>query len=278
MPNRILKESVCTSDTIDGLSVEAERFFYRLLVQCDDYGRMDGRAAVLRARCFPLRLDSITDKSVEAWLKELIAADLLWLYMAGGKTYLQITNWNRHQQVRAKNSKYPDPPADGRATPVVIADDSTSAHVRPICESETAIHENREAVNESGDEKTPPPTPAPRKPKRDPRTDHPAVKAVSAVTGKRPPIQVYDRIITLLGDKPDIERLTDVYQHWRAHGYSPVNLEGWLFDWFVNGIPQRLARTSPNGTGPPKPDRFAGLRSLAEKNGITPKEVGLDNG
>ena len=39
MPNRILKDSICTSPNIDTLSREAEVFFYRLLVQCDDHGR-----------------------------------------------------------------------------------------------------------------------------------------------------------------------------------------------------------------------------------------------
>lgn len=45
MPNRILKESITTSETLDSLSAEEERLFYRLLVICDDYGR--GRVASL---------------------------------------------------------------------------------------------------------------------------------------------------------------------------------------------------------------------------------------
>ena len=49
MPNRIIKESICTSDTIDQLSPEEEIFFYRLIVNCDDYGRMDARPQILRA-------------------------------------------------------------------------------------------------------------------------------------------------------------------------------------------------------------------------------------
>ena len=35
MPNRILKDSICTSETIEGLTDAEEVFFYRLLVQCD---------------------------------------------------------------------------------------------------------------------------------------------------------------------------------------------------------------------------------------------------
>ena len=55
MPNRIIKESVCTSDSVDGLSWFEEVFFYRLIVNCDDYGRFDARPAVLKSRLFPLK-------------------------------------------------------------------------------------------------------------------------------------------------------------------------------------------------------------------------------
>ena len=37
MPNRILKESICRSDTIDHLTWFEEVLFYRLIVSCDDY-------------------------------------------------------------------------------------------------------------------------------------------------------------------------------------------------------------------------------------------------
>jgi hypothetical protein len=110
MPNRILKDSVCTSPNIDALSREAEVFFYRLIVQCDDFGRMDARLPILRAKCYPLQIDKVTEKHVNAWLNELAKADLVTLYVVGGQTYLQMATWERHQQVRAKRSKYPNPP------------------------------------------------------------------------------------------------------------------------------------------------------------------------
>lgn len=45
MPNRMIKESICTSETLAQLTPEEERLFYRLLVNADDFGRFDGRAA-----------------------------------------------------------------------------------------------------------------------------------------------------------------------------------------------------------------------------------------
>lgn len=112
MPNRIIKESICTSDTIDQLTAEEERFFYRLLVQADDFGRFDGRAPVVLAGTFPLRAHEITIDQVEAWLQRLAEVDLIRFYHVNGRRYLYFTTWDRHQQKRAKHSKYPDPPAD----------------------------------------------------------------------------------------------------------------------------------------------------------------------
>jgi hypothetical protein len=120
MPNSILKDSICTSENIDALSLEAETFFYRLMVQCDDYGRMDARPAVLRARCFPLRLDRVTEKLITKYVNELVAAGLINVYTVEGHPYLHLVKWEKHQQIRAKRSKYPDPDAaDSQSAPVI---------------------------------------------------------------------------------------------------------------------------------------------------------------
>jgi hypothetical protein len=109
MPNRILKESICSSATVDELGVEEERFFYRLMVQADDYGRMDARPSIIRSRCFPLKVDRITDAMVEAWLSALTAAGLIRRYTVKGQPYLEFVTWADHQQIRAKRSRYPEP-------------------------------------------------------------------------------------------------------------------------------------------------------------------------
>ena len=109
IPNRIIKESICTSNEIDNLKPEEEVFFYRILVNCDDYGRMDARPPILRAKCFPLRIDKVKDKDIKAWINSLVARNLIFLYTVDGKRYLQTTTWEKHQQVRAKRSKFPAP-------------------------------------------------------------------------------------------------------------------------------------------------------------------------
>ena len=109
LPNRILKESVCASSEINALASEEEVFFYRLIVNCDDFGRLDARLPILRAKCFPLRIDQVKDKDIERWLQSLSEQNLLFVYVVDGNPYLQLTTWDKHQQVRAKRSKCPSP-------------------------------------------------------------------------------------------------------------------------------------------------------------------------
>ena len=117
MPNRIIKESITTSCEVDNLTPEEERLFYRLIVVCDDYGRMDARPPMLRAKCFPLKIDSVKDEDIEKWLTSLIKQQLIQIYIVENKPYLQMSTWEKHQQVRAKRSKFPAPDSN------MIADD-----------------------------------------------------------------------------------------------------------------------------------------------------------
>ncbi len=107
MPNRIIKESICRSDSIDSLSWFEEVMFYRLIVVCDDYGRFDGRAAIIKGSCFPLK--DVTVKQIDKSLNKLVSVGLVRRYEAGGRPYLQMSTWEKHQQIRAKRSKFPAP-------------------------------------------------------------------------------------------------------------------------------------------------------------------------
>ena len=106
MPNRIIKESICTSDTIDGLSWFEEVLFYRLMVNVDDYGRFDARTAILKARLFPLK-SSVTEKQIEQAISRMNETGILIAYTVSGKPYLQLSTWAKHQSIRNKRSKYP---------------------------------------------------------------------------------------------------------------------------------------------------------------------------
>lgn len=134
MPNRIIKESICRSDSIDSLSWFEEVLFYRLIVVCDDYGRFDGRPAVIRGACFPLK-DDITKKHISEAIDKLSTVGLVRGYEVQGRPFLQLTTWDCHQQIRAKKSKYPSP-EDGcmhqKASDIIcnqlLSDDSNGNH------------------------------------------------------------------------------------------------------------------------------------------------------
>lgn len=108
MPNRILKESIRESGSIDSLTWFEEVLFYRLIVSCDDYGRFDGRISVIKSRLFPLKED-LTLKTVSRAIDKLVTTGLVALYEFEGKPYLYLPTWTAHQNVRAKRSKYPEP-------------------------------------------------------------------------------------------------------------------------------------------------------------------------
>src|SRR5262249_50339763 len=98
MPNRILYERICVSATMAQLSAHEERFFTRLLTQCDDFGRFDARPAILRARCFPLQLESVTEMDIETWLARLIVVGLVRTYEAREQPFLVIVTWGNYQR------------------------------------------------------------------------------------------------------------------------------------------------------------------------------------
>lgn len=107
MPNRIIKESICTSDEIDSLTPEQEVFFYRLMVNCDDFGLFDARPKIVASKCYPLK--SIDISQIQSMLAALCEIGLVRVYEVDGRPYLSLVKWAEHQQIRAKRSKYPTP-------------------------------------------------------------------------------------------------------------------------------------------------------------------------
>jgi len=109
MPNRILKESICMSDTISMLSWFEEIMFYRLIVSADDFGRYDARLPILKGRMFPLDAD-VTVCELEEGLERLEEVGLIKIYHVNDQPYLQILSWADHQNIRTQKSKFPAPP------------------------------------------------------------------------------------------------------------------------------------------------------------------------
>ena len=144
MPSRIIREGILTSHKINAISPLSELFYRRLMSVVDDYGRYEAHPSLLRASCYPLKLDSVKEDSIKKHLTECVDAGLIVLFTVAGKNYLQINEFN--QRIQSK-SKFPDPPAmepagKGDEKPSVPVDSST-----PPCS--TVIHGDSRTYSES---------------------------------------------------------------------------------------------------------------------------------
>lgn len=119
MPNRIIKESICTSEKIASLTDFEFRLWTGLITQADDAGRGDARPAIIKGHVFPLR-DRLTIKDIDVSLQALAAKGCVSLYKVDGKPYFWFPGWARHQRVRDCKPKYPEPPEDD-SSPQVAA-------------------------------------------------------------------------------------------------------------------------------------------------------------
>lgn len=104
MPARLLREGILTSERVDALSLEAEVFYRRLMSVVDDFGLFHGDVRLIRAACFPLRLDRVSDADVRGWIEECRAAHLVATPTFGRKSVIVLLDFG--QQVRAKASKH----------------------------------------------------------------------------------------------------------------------------------------------------------------------------
>lgn len=116
MPTRIIRDGILTSERVNALSERAELFYRRLMSVVDDHGRYTANPTLLRASCYPLKLDCMKEDSIRKHLAEAEGAGLIVLYMVSGKPYLQILDFG--QRVQSK-SKYPEP-TDGEMKLTVI--------------------------------------------------------------------------------------------------------------------------------------------------------------
>lgn len=105
MPTRLIRDGILTSEAVAALSWPAEVLYRRLMSVADDHGRFHALPKLIRAACYPLQIDKVSDADIGKWLTECVTAALVSVYPASdGKRYLQIEKFG--QQVRSK-SKFP---------------------------------------------------------------------------------------------------------------------------------------------------------------------------
>lgn len=147
MPSRYIREDYLTSEHVDALDVHSERFFFRLFLVVDDFGRTDANLKILRSKCYPLKED-VRTTDISRFLDTVEKAGLIHLYTVAGKQYLEILRFNQSRaNCRSAKSKFPDPP---------VPDSSTSCNnlqqVATTCNKLKAFAADNENDNEYDNE------------------------------------------------------------------------------------------------------------------------------
>lgn len=138
MPDRILRAGILTSDKVNQISFGAEVFYRRLMSVVDDYGRYDGRMAILRAMLYPLKMERAPESEVVKWLGECSKSGLIVVYQSGGKTFIEICNFN--QRLRAKTSKWPQPADIRQSYDGHLLSNAPYSDTEAEAETDTEIH------------------------------------------------------------------------------------------------------------------------------------------
>ena len=112
MPCRYIREEYLTSERVDLLDVREERFYFRLFLVVDDFGRFEANEKLLKSKVFPLKED-VRATDITRWLTACEKAGLIRLYTVSGKRYLSIDRFAQTRaNCRSTKSKYPEPPAE----------------------------------------------------------------------------------------------------------------------------------------------------------------------
>lgn len=116
---RTVKPEFWTDERVGDVSVTARLLFIATWNFADDHGGLDRSAKQLKAQAFPY--DNI---DCEPLIQELLQVGLLIEYEVGGKKYLHINGFRKHQKVE-KPAKPRVPLYDGSPNPPrILPDDS----------------------------------------------------------------------------------------------------------------------------------------------------------
>jgi hypothetical protein len=125
MPNRIIKDTIRTSKSVNALTDFQFRVWLYLITYADDYGRGSADAELLKGFVFPRR-KGITEGQIQKALDDLANIGMISLYEVDGESYFCFPNWGKHQRIQARKEKFPAPPHGDLPLPTVTHGDSPS--------------------------------------------------------------------------------------------------------------------------------------------------------
>lgn len=108
---RQFKPSFFTDDKVGVLSRDARLFFFGVLSEADDEGRLVDSPKRLAGVVFPFD-DDVTPKKIERWINELEAQRMVVRYEHDGGRFMQVRRFKEHQKMSHPTaSTLPPPPA-----------------------------------------------------------------------------------------------------------------------------------------------------------------------
>ncbi|XEC97016.1 DNA replication protein DnaD [Paenibacillus tarimensis] len=107
---RMISKVISISEKVNTLSLFGRLLYTWMIPHTDDFGRLPGSPAKVRALIVPMGDETVKD--VESALSDMQDNGLIEWYEVDGEKFIQITNFDEHQSGLHKrtNSKFPDPP------------------------------------------------------------------------------------------------------------------------------------------------------------------------
>ena len=104
MPNRIIKDTIRTSKSVNALTDFQFRVWLYLITYVDDYGCGSADAELLKGFVFPRR-KGITESQIQKAIDDLASIGIIHLYQVDGESYLCFPNWDKHQRIQTVSEK-----------------------------------------------------------------------------------------------------------------------------------------------------------------------------
>lgn len=142
MPNRIIKDSIRTSKSVNAMTDFQFRLWVYLITYVDDYGRGSADPELLKGFVFPRR-KRVSESDIEKALAELAGMGCILLYVVDGESYFCFPRWSDHQRIQTKKSKFPGP------------DEATEIHGESRWKTEVCCDAPPESESESKSESNP---------------------------------------------------------------------------------------------------------------------------
>lgn len=114
---RYIKPGIMTNEDLCELGPFAYILFTGLWMLADREGRLEDRPKRIKAEAMPL-WEQVCWKDVDNLLAGLAEREFIQRYSVGGKPYIQIINWGKHQNPHARESfsQIPAPPISADAS------------------------------------------------------------------------------------------------------------------------------------------------------------------